>query len=77
MRSKSNIIEHLLTLNSVLHDNQVSSCNFQQIKKINKNFVDKNVDADDIPIDCQPLTQNNNMDIIIKELNKSLSGIIM
>ena len=28
-----------------------------------------------IPVEYQPLTQNNNMDIIIKELNKSLSGI--
>ena len=66
---------HFLTLKSVLHDNQLSSYNSQQIKKINKKFLDKNVDTDDIPLDYEPLTQNNNMDIIIKELNKLLRGI--
>ena len=76
IKIKNNIIERLLTLKSVLHDNQFSSYNSQQINKINKKFVDKNVDTDDIPVDYQPVTQNNkNMDIIIKELNKSLSGI--
>ena len=76
IKIKNNIIERLLTLKSVLHDNQFSSYNSQQIKKINKKFVDKNVDTDDIPEDYQPVTQNNkNMDIIIEELNKSLSGI--
>ena len=74
IKIKNNIIERLLTLKSVLHDNQLSSYNSQQIKKIKK-FVDKNVDTDDIPVDYQPVTQNKNMDIIIKELNKSLSGI--
>ena len=62
----------------MLHDNQLSSYNSQQIKKINKKFVDKNVDTDDIPVDYQPVTQynNKNMDIIIKEISlKSLSGI--
>ena len=58
-----------------MHDNQLSSYNSQQIKKLNKKFVDKNVDTDDIPVDYQPWAQNNNMDIIIKELNKSLNGI--
>ena len=67
-----NIIERLLTLKSVLHDNQLSSYNSQQINKINKNFVDKDVDTDDIPVDYQLLARYNNMDIIIKELNKSL-----
>ena len=66
-----NIIERLLTLKSVLHDNQLSSYNSQQINKIN-NFVDKDVDTEDIPVDYQLLTRYNNMDIIIKELNKSL-----
>ena len=75
IKIKNNIIERLLTLKSVLHDNQLSSYNSQQIKKINKKFVDKNVDTDDIPVDYQPVTQNKNIDIIIKELNKSLSGI--
>ena len=75
IKIKNNIIERLLTLKSVLHDNQLSSYNSQQIKKINKKFVDKNVDTDDIPVDYEPVTQNKNMDIIIKELNKSLSGI--
>ena len=46
-----------------------------KLKKINKKFVDKNVDTDGIPVDYQPLTQNNNMDTIIKEPNKSFSGI--
>ena len=58
-----------------MHDNQLSSYNSQQIEKINKTFVDKNVDTDDVPVDYQPLTQNNNMGIIIKELNKLLDGI--
>ena len=75
IKIKNNIIERLLTLKSVLHDNQLSSYNSHQIKKIKKKFVDKNVDTDDIPVDYQPLTQNKNMDITIKELNKSLSGI--
>ena len=77
IKIKNNIIERLLTLKSVLHDNRLSSNNSQQIKKINKKFVDKNVDTDDIPADYQPVKQNNNknIDIIIKELNKSLSGI--
>ena len=46
-----------------------------KLKKINKKFVDKNVDTDGVPVDYQPLTQNNNMDTIIKEPNKSFSGI--
>ena len=76
IKIKNDIIEHLLTLKSVLHGSQFSFYNCQQIKKINKKFVDKNVDTDDIPVDYQPVTQNNkNMDIIIKELSKSLSGI--
>ena len=75
IKIKNNIIERLLTLKSVLHDNLLSSYNSQQIKKINKNFVDKNVDTDDIPVDYQPVAQNKNMDIILKELNKSLSDI--
>ena len=58
-----------------MHDNQLSSYNSQQIEKINKTFVDKNVDTDDVPVDYQPLTQNNNIGIIIKELNKLLDGI--
>ena len=58
-----------------MHDNQLSSYNSQQIEKINKTFVDKNVDTDDVPVDYQPLTQNNNMGNIIKELNKLLDGI--
>ena len=72
---KNNIIERLLTLKPVLHDNQLSSYNSQQIKKINKNFVDKNVDTNDIPVNYQLLTRNNNMDIFINELSKSLNGI--
>ena len=75
IKIKNNIIERLLTLKPVLHDNQLSSYNPQQIKKINKNFVDKNVGTDDIPVDYQALTQDNNMDIIINELNKSLNDI--
>ena len=77
IKIKNNIIERLLTLKSVLLDNQLSSDNSQQIKKKLKKFVGKNVDTDDIPVDYQPVKQNNNknMDIIIKELNKSLSGI--
>ena len=76
IKIKNNIIERLLTLKSVLHDNQLSSDNSQQIQKVNKKFVDKNIDTDDIPVDYQPVTQNHkNMDIIIKELNKSLSDI--
>ena len=75
IKIKNNIIKRLLTLKPVLHDNQLSSYNSQQIKKINKKFVDKNVDTDGIPVDYQPLTQNNNMDTIIKEPNKSFSGI--
>ena len=51
------------------------SYNLQQIKKTNKNFVDKNVDTENILVDYQPLTQNNNMDILIKEPNNSLNGI--
>ena len=58
-----------------MHDNQLSSYNSQQVKKINKKPVDKYVDTDDIPVDCQHVTQNNYMNIIIKELNKSLNGI--
>ena len=46
-----------------------------KLKKISKNFVDKYVDTDDIPVDDQTFTRNNNMDIIIKELNRLLSGI--
>ena len=72
IKIKNNFIERLLTLKSVLHDNQLSSYNSQ---KINKKIADKNLDTDDIPVDYQSLTQNNNIDIIIKELNKSLSGI--
>ena len=63
-----------MTLKLVLHDSQRFSYKLQQIKKINKNFVDKNVVTDNIPVDYQPLTQNNNMDILINELNKSLNG---
>ena len=32
---------------------------YNKLKKINKNFVDKNVDTDDIPVGYQPLTRNN------------------
>ena len=59
IKIKNNITERLLTLKPVLHDNQLSSYNSQQIKKINKNFVDKNADTDDIPVDYQSLTQTN------------------
>ena len=45
------------------------------LKKLTKKIADKNLDTDDIPVDYQSLTQNNNIDIIIKKLNKSLSGI--
>ena len=45
IKIKNNIIERLLTLKSVLHDSQ-------QIKQINKNFIDKNVDTDDISYPC-------------------------
>ena len=75
IKVKNNIIERLFTLKSVMHDNQLSSYNSQQVKKINKKPVDKYVDTDDIPVDCQPVAQNNYMNIIIKELNKSLNGI--
>ena len=44
IKIKNNIIERLLTLRSVLHDHERSSYNSQQIRKINKYFVDKNVD---------------------------------
>ena len=57
IKIKNNITERLLTLKPVLHDNQLSSYNSQQIKKINKNFVDKNADTDDIPVDYQSLTR--------------------
>ena len=56
IKIKNNIIECLLKLKSVLHDNQLSSYNSQHIKKIKKKFVDKNVDTDDIPMDYEPLT---------------------
>ena len=45
IKIKNNIIERLLTLKLVLHDSQ-------QIKQINKNFIDKNVDTDDISYPC-------------------------
>ena len=45
-----------------------------KLKKI-KNFVDKNVDTDDIPVGYQSMTRNNNMDIIIKKRGKSLNGM--
>ena len=38
IKVKNNIIERLLTLRSVMHDNQLSSYNSQQIKNINKNL---------------------------------------
>ena len=38
IKIKNNIIDRLLTLKSVLHDNQVSSDNSQQIKKLTKNL---------------------------------------
>ena len=75
IKIKNNIIESLLTLKSTLHDNQLFSYNLQQIKKVNKNFVHKNVDTDYIPVDYQPLAQSNNMDILINKLNTSLNGI--
>ena len=50
------IFEGFLKLKSVLHDNQLCSYNSQQIKKIKKKFVDKNVDTDNIPVDYEPLT---------------------
>ena len=75
VKIKNDIIKRSLTLKSVLHDNQLSSYNFQQIKRINIKYVHKNVDTDDISVDYQALTQNKNMDIITKELNKSLSSI--
>ena len=75
IKIKNDIIELLLTLKPVLHDNQFFSYNLQQIKKINKNFVDKNVVTGDIPVDYQALTQNNNMNFLINELNRSLNGI--
>ena len=75
IKIENKIIERLLTLRPVFHDNQFFSYNLQQIKKTNKNFVDKNVDTEDILVDYQPLTQNNNMDILIKEPNNSLNGI--
>ena len=70
MFNNSNIMERSLTLKSVFHDNQLSSDNSEQIKNINKNFVDTNADTEDVPVDYQPLTRNNNMDILINELNK-------
>ena len=75
IKIKNYIIELLLTLKPVLHDNQFFSYNLQQIKKINKNFVDKNVVTGDIPVDYQALTQNNNMNFLINELNRLLNGI--
>ena len=36
IKIKNNIIERLLTLKPVLHDNKLSSYNSQQIKKNNK-----------------------------------------
>ena len=70
MFNNSNIMERSLTLKSVFHDKQLSSDNSEQIKNINKNFVDTNVDTEDVPVDYQPLTRNNNMDILINKLNK-------
>ena len=75
IKIKNDIIERLLTLTPALHDNQFFSYNLQQIKKINKNFVDKNVVTGDIPVDYQALTQNNNMNFLINELNRLLNGI--
>ena len=75
IKIKNDIIERLLTLKPVLHDNQFFSYNLQHIKKINKNFVDKNVVTGDIPVDYQALTQNNNMNFLINELNRLLNGI--
>ena len=57
----------MLILKSVLHDNQLTSYNYQ--------LITKNVGTDDVPIEYQPLTQNNDMDVIITELNKSPSGV--
>ena len=49
-------------------------CNSQQIKKLNKHFIAKSVDSDDIPVGYHPLKWNKNMDIIINELSKSLNS---
>ena len=38
-------------------------------------FVDENVGTNDILVNYQPLTRNNNMDIFINELSISLNGI--
>lgn len=67
IKTKNNIIKRLLILKSVLHDNQLTSYNYQ--------LITKNVGPDDVPIEYQPLTQNNDMDVIITELNKSPSGV--
>ena len=62
MKSNLIIIKRLYTLKPVLHDKQPFVYNSQQIKKLNKNFTDKNVDTNDIPAGYHPLKQNNNMD---------------
>ena len=70
----NNFIERLLILKPVLHDKQPFSCNSKQITKINKHFTDKSVYTDDNSVGYHQLKQNNNMDIIIDELNKSLNS---
>ena len=44
IKINNNIIERLLTLKPVLHDNQPCSYNSQEIKIISKNIVNKNID---------------------------------
>ena len=57
-----------------MNNNQPCSSNSQKNKRINQNFVNKNVDTDDISEGDQQVTRNNNIDILIDELNKLLDG---
>ena len=59
----------------VLNNNQPCSSNWQKNKRINQNFVNKNVDTDDISEGDQQVTRNNDIDILIDELNELLKGI--
>ena len=55
----------------MLHGNQFF---FRTHNRLTK-FVNKIFDSDNTHLDYQPLTRNNNMDIIIKELNKLFDKI--
>ena len=64
-----------MILKPVLINNQPCSSNSQKNERINQNFLNKNVDTDDISEGDQQVTRNNNIDTLIDELNKLLNGI--